>query len=444
MLLRIHMPSRIFDRPGPILGVLLLAVATRAIALVKFHELRGDPDGYRAVAENLVAGKGFGFPQPPYIQGAPSAYRPPLYPLLLAPAIALAGDRQQATQLFIGAMQLVFGVASVGFVVLAGRNLGLGRAASLAAGTLMALDPLLIYSTGLVMTEATATFLVSLLIWLSSRAAGLGARFASGLVFGLCCLCRPTFWAFGMLVAVGWVARRVVEQRGIAGSTAPALRENCVSGLTVVLGLLLAVTPWVARNAISMGQPILTTTHGGYTLLLPHNPVYTQEVIESETGNAWNGESLTAWQNELEREMSLESPPIGYRQETPAIELARDRWMSRRAWHYICERPVIACRAGLTLLRRFWGIAPSTAEAQPITAVARWSIGAFYSVQFALMLVGLYRLRRNDWSAWWPLAALLISFTVVHALYWADMRMRAPIVPAIALFAARALPRPIE
>jgi hypothetical protein len=34
--------------------------------------------------------------------------------------------------------------------------------------------------------------------------------------------------------------------------------------------------------------------------------------------------------------------------------------------------------------------------------------------------------------------ALLISFTLVHAFYWADMRMRAPLVPVLALLAARA------
>ena len=41
----------------------------------------------------------------------------------------------------------------------------------------------------------------------------------------------------------------------------------------------------------------------------------------------------------------------------------------------------------------------------------------------------------------YPLA-LLISFTIVHSLYWADMRMRTPLAPAIALLAARALSRP--
>jgi len=32
--------------------------------------------------------------------------------------------------------------------------------------------------------------------------------------------------------------------------------------------------------------------------------------------------------------------------------------------------------------------------------------------------------------------SLILSLTAVHAFYWSDMRMRAPLVPAIALLAA--------
>ena len=36
----------------------------------------------------------------------------------------------------------------------------------------------------------------------------------------------------------------------------------------LVLGLSLVVVPWGIRNLIVFGRPIITTTHGGYTLLL--------------------------------------------------------------------------------------------------------------------------------------------------------------------------------
>ena len=42
------------------------------------------------------------------------------------------------------------------------------------------------------------------------------------------------------------------------------------------------------------------------------------------------------------------------------------------------------------------------------------------------------RLRR-----WRPAALMILAFCAVHALYWTDARMRAPLVPAVAAFAAR-------
>ena len=34
---------------------------------------------------------------------------------------------------------------------------------------------------------------------------------------------------------------------------------------------------------------------------------------------------------------------------------------------------------------------------------------------------------------------LILNFTLVHLVYWSNMRMRAPLVPLIALIAARGL-----
>ena len=45
--------------------------------------------------------------------------------------------------------------------------------------------------------------------------------------------------------------------------------------------------------------------------------------------------------------------------------------------------------------------------------------------------------RRDTWR--WPgvaAAAIILALTAVHLAYWTDLRMRAPMVPAIALIAA--------
>ena len=403
--------------------LVLLALVSRAGALWHFgSNLTRDPDGYRQIAERIEAGEGFVNPD----VHTPTAYRPPLYPLVVAGILRCGGGNTA-----IGVVQLALGLATVALTVLCGRRLGMGRA-SLVAGLLVAVDPLLLYQTSLVMTETLATFLAALLLWLCLGQTGNARRFAAGATFGLCCLCRPTFWVFGVLAIAG---RLLVWWRTTKSArTAPASHWRDV--LSLATGLILVVGPWAMRNALVMGRPILTTTHGGYTLLLPHNPAYTRAVVDQPWGAVWEGRSFNEWSQSLEDRMALERPPLDVAHLTPAVERARDAWMNREAREYIRREPIVAFRAGLTLLMRFWHVVPLTTRDRPLAPWLRLAIGLFYGVLLAAMLFGLVRIVPRGWTLWWPLPTLMAAFTLVHAVYWADMRMRAPLIPAIALLAA--------
>jgi len=404
-------------------AILILSVALRAGMLWKFGgSLHEDRDNYRRIAEQIASGEGYIDPD----AHSSTAYRPPLYPLLLAAVLFCGGDNVS-----IGIVQLLLGTAIVWFTILCGRRLGLNRAA-LVAGLLVAVDPLLLHQTVLVMTETLATFLAALLLWICLGRQTAGLKFVLGVVLGLCCLCRPTFWAFGALAVTVWM---IIECG--ACKTAQERRPACwQSAMLMAAGMTLVIAPWGIRNAVVMGRPIITTTHGGYTLLLAHNPAYTRAVVEQPWGAVWEGESVEEWKSSIETEMARETPPIDVSHLSPAVERSRDRWMQNKACQYIREAPRIALEAGLTLLGRFWNIVPMTTKQSPLSPAMRLAIGAFYASVFLTMLVGLIRMVRSDWRSWWPLFALVASFTAVHAVYWADMRMRTPLVPVIALLAA--------
>jgi hypothetical protein len=95
--------------------------------------------------------------------------------------------------------------------------------------------------------------------------------------------------------------------------------------------------------------------------------------------------------------------------------------------------------AAAARLGRFWALAPAAkVYAGPLRALAAaWTV----ALRLAL-LAGLCR--RSLWR--WPRVAApacLIALSAVHALYWTDLRMRAPVVPALALVPAWGLcPRP--
>jgi 4-amino-4-deoxy-L-arabinose transferase-like glycosyltransferase len=416
--------------------LLVLAAALRGIALWKFGgQLAADPDAYQEIAGNIIAGRGFSFGT----GGIPTAYRPPLYPVLLAVVHWAAGGDVQRVRCLIGALHLVAGTASVLLVLVAARRLGLGATGWLAA-LLVAVDPLLIYNTSLVMTETVATFLVALLICTWLWDAGRSRDFFLGVVFGLCCLCRPTFWAVGSLLAGGWVMliwsrRRHAESAvSLRAASAKVLRG---SAAVVVLGTAVTVAPWVVRNLHVFGKPILTTTHGGYTLLLAHNPLYTREVVNRGWGAVWAIDADAEWENWIATEMRADFPEFDSAEKSVAAELLRDRWMSRRAWRYIRDDPGTAIRTSGTLLGRIWNVVPMTVTKRGLSGWTRLAIGVFYVAVFLSAVAGLVRLTRAEWFRWWPLVALLLGFTAVHSLYWADMRMRAPLMPAVFLLAAR-------
>jgi hypothetical protein len=331
----------------------------------------------------------------------------------------------------IGIAQLLLGMATVVFTVLCGRRLRLGHA-SFVAGLAVAVDPLLLHQTTLVMTETLAAFLAVLMVWLCLSQPSPLRNLTLGLVFGLSCLCRPTFWAYGALAGIVWCLDQVRNR----GAERDRRRANLRATLVLLAGLFLAVAPWAIRNALVMGRPVITTTHGGYTLLLAHNPAYTRAVVEQPWGAVWEGAAFEEWSAALEAELAREDPPLDVGHLTPSVELARDAWMNRRARDYILNQPLVAGRSVLTLLGRFWSVIPLATKNAPISPAIRLLVATWYTAIMIALVCGAWRLVQRDWRPWVSLFTLIAGFTLVHSLYWADMRMRTPLVPVISLIAS--------
>ncbi|MBI3863048.1 MAG: glycosyltransferase family 39 protein [Planctomycetia bacterium] len=405
-----------------IAGILVMALALRLGVLWKYSShLQDDHDNYRRIAQEVALWKGCVDPD----TAQPTAYRPPLYPWLLAIIIYCGGH-----DVAIGIVHALLGVATVALAMDVGRRLGLGRG-SFIAGALVAVDPLLLYQTVQVMTETTAAFLAGLCLWLFLRPATTVNGLAIGLVFGAACLCRPTFWAFGALATACWLVVHIRSIDWLEGFSDGGLRPAVV----VVAGVLTVIGPWMMRNSKLLRSPVITTTHGGYTLLLPHNDFYTRDVVQKPWGTVWPSASFDEWTVSVEGQLATINPPLDRAHLWSGAEVARDDWMNRQALRYIRNDPRTALRSGLTLLGRMWSIAPATTGDASRSTALRVAIGVFYVPVLVAMLVGMFRVATKSWKTWWPPLVLILGFTCVHALYWADMRMRAPLVPAIALLA---------
>ncbi len=438
-------------------ALLLIALILRGGSLwFGGASLLQDRDGYLGIAQNLIDGNGYAEAE----LNRPTAYRPPLYPVLLA-GLGRVAD----WKISIAAMHLAAGVGTVFLTLWIGRRLGLGRFSDLAAG-LVAVDPLLVQYAAYPMTETVFTLLVTGLIAAGMLAnwgvtidtdpksvvgtegdgktaakslldPNVGTGFRSqrlwrealvGVVFGLCALCRPSIWPFACLSCVLWVCRAGKR----AGSASRPIKTFPRYPIPWLMALVAALTicVWPIRNIAVFGWPIVTTTHGGYTYLLGNNPVFDDEVVSQPWGTVWSGTSLSAWQRDLESQMDRVLPP-------GAGELERDRWMYDRAEKNINLFEVQFWQACWLRVRRFWNIAPQGPTAKAMPHWAWWMVAGFYSLVFVGMLAGIVRLTKFEWFHWLPLILLIVSFTIVHTLYWSNMRMRAPLIPVIALFAAR-------
>ena len=112
-----------------------------------------------------------------------------------------------------------------------------------------------------------------------------------------------------------------------------------------------------------------------------------------------------------------------------------DRFLRNTVWKLAVDQPGTFLRACVSRLTRFWSPAPATAVYSP---AVRWATMLWTIPLWIALVLGLGR--RQLWQ--WPkVAAPLCVFglTLVHTVYWTDLRMRAPIVPAIALIAAGAI-----
>ncbi len=141
--------------PRLLIACLLLGafLARLAVMLPALDAPLQDPDNYLPLAEALARGDGLSF------RGRPTAYRPPLYPLVLAPLTTLPG---KSLSWGIRALHLALGVGTVGLVMRAARGWGLSPARVATAGAIVAFDPVLVSQARAVMTETLAAFLVAL------------------------------------------------------------------------------------------------------------------------------------------------------------------------------------------------------------------------------------------------------------------------------------------
>ncbi len=404
-----------------VIGLIVLTMVVRGgVLAVRWSSLERDPDAYRLISENLLSHGTMSRAEPGQAL-VPTAFRPPLYPLTLA----LFGRQGKVPWPNVAICHLLLGTGTVVLVFLLARQCGLHQMAWLAA-LLTAVDPILLNQSTLVMTETEATLTavacaVTLVAWARHRATTrttclLG--FLAGFLLAVASLCRPTFLVWGGLCCVA----ELVRGKGrVAGMRAAVLAAGLVVGLL----------PWVARNYVALGRPVIATTHGGYTLLLGNNRFFYRHLETQPWGTVWQADQL--------RPLVLKETRVAHATHPDQHpELSADQRLYTIARQTISHEPRLFAWSCLVRLGRFWRPWPHrlTEYSSMGSVFVQGATGVWYVVWFTLALAGVWRLGRRLGDAQWLWAALLLlAFSAVHCLYWSNLRMRGPLMPSVYLLA---------
>ena len=364
-----------------------------------------DQREYLALGRNLLHGQGLKFFDPRFGDEV-WAYRTPGYPMLVA---ACNGNVRT-----VRVVQAFIDTSTVLAVYLLARR-WLGRGASLAAGAIVALNPFLIYFTGLVLTETLFTAMLAWGMWLilgrARRDGEVGwaatlAWLSGALLLALAILVRQS--AIGLPLVLGVAGALVNRGRG----TPYHRRWPLPVGATVILLTGLVLLPWAWRNYRVLGAWVWTTTNGGITAYDGFNP--------DATGAS-------------DQSFVLSMPEL-----RSMDELGRSAYLSDLAKQFVRHQPRRAAELAVIKAARMWSPVPLSQE------YGGWkyrTVGLAYTVPlYGLVLLGLMRDNASGGgiarAAKVYLLIPAIYFTAVHMLSVGSLRYRIPAEPPMAVLAA--------
>ncbi len=368
-----------------------------------------DSESYWELARSIARGEPYRFGQ----DGA-RVFRTPGYPLMLAPLFLVAGDQPPVLWgRALSAMLDTLSVAGVGWLA---WRLFDARAGLLAAA-IAALYPGSIAVGVFVLSEAPfcPLMLLQLGLWgvaweaRSARAAGWAAGLA-GVAAGLATLMRPSWLLFTpFALAVGLAAGK-------------PRRRHLALGTAMLAGLVLAMTPWWARNARVTGHFVPTTLQVGASLYDGWNP------------RATGASEMSFVERFADEERRRQVGPPGD-QAADTLEYRLDRRLRDEALAWARHHPGrVVELAGIKLVR-MWNLWPN--EPSLSSRPLRLALAATYVPVLALALVGVVRTARRGWPyvlCWLP----AVYFSLLHMVFVSSIRYRQPAMLPLMVLAAGA------
>jgi hypothetical protein len=272
---------------------------------------------------------------------------------------------------------------------------------ALVAALLVAINPYLIYFSGLILSE---TLFIAMLAW--------------GMLLLLSPVCRKMFWISGAAVLAMSIYVRpsalllpVILAFGSARAAAERVNRALLAGVLTVAVLV----PWGWRNSQPsvLGHWVWTTTNEGITAYDGWNP----------TASGGSNQAFLRNMPEL----------------TGMGEIQRSHYLAARAGEFVMSHPLRAVDLAMVKLGRLWSPMPLSEQ---YSSSAYRAVGLLYCVPFDLLvLAGLIRGKLTR-AAKVFLLLPAIYLTVVHMASVGSLRYLLPAIGPMGVLAGSLFSRP--
>lgn len=351
--------------------------------------LADDARIYIGLANNVLDGKGYS------LDGIhPMAERVPVYPIFLSLMFSLG----KGNYFVVRIIQCILGAASCVLIYLLGKEIFSSRVGIIAAIIATFYYPFIQMSAYLV-TETLSVFLILLSLWQLIKAKEDHSTWNlifSGILLGLASLTRSTFFGFYPLIPAIFIL------------TSPSKKEGAKQGALVVVGIGLALLPWVGRNYVHFHKFIPVSTRSGWVLYQGNNPM-----ARGNSGGWW---------------------PIGREYVLPEeaslmAEIERNSYLGEKAKEFIRINPRKSLDLFFKKIVNMW---------RPYySGTSRLSQLVMTFSYVPVMILGIMGivLSRKTWRRSGIFVSFILYYALVHAILVATIRYRWPAMPFFFIFA---------
>lgn len=393
-----------------LLFIVVIAIIIRLLGMLIFqhwdfkdNKRFGFRDG--EIGSALAAGQGFSWPyNSPYNPGKPpepTAWQPPVYPLIIAAAFKAFGIYSTSSKVVLMMIQIIISALICVLIFLIGR-----RVFNVWVGLLAALM-IALYPTALHLTIqkicSSNIFLLLLLLFIFqffklAEAPTIKKSILAGLTFGIAILTDPVVVAF-FPFALGWLLFRERAE----------LKTRIISAALVFLAVCTIISPWQIRNYLVFDRFFLIKSNFSRELFM---------------GNYGSNASLTS---ERQYMATLD-------------EGERSKLYQKKALDSILNNPEQLIRQICNRFFRYWTVLPvHNYRGANTNGIKEQIAGISYLIIIALGIVGLClsSLRSREVQL---LVVAILSLPVPYYLTWfTHFRYRFPVEPILIIFASFAM-----